>query len=118
MITTTAISGATTDLVQQLFRKADTNGDGHVSATEFKAFMTNALATPGGRSAFMALAQQVPATPANLQQIAAQLGPAVGHIEADGKTFDLAGGNGAVSIRDLGHGPVWQWTPATPAVAR
>ena len=80
--------------------------------------MTSALATTGGQSAFMALAQQVPATPANLQQIASQLGPTVGHIAPDGQTFDLAGANGAIGIRDLGNGPVWQWLPATAAIGR
>ena len=100
-------------LVQQLFKKADTNGDGTVSATEFSAFMTNALSTSTGQAEFMALASRTPATPANLQKIAGQLGPGIGQIQPDGTTFLLNGGNGAIEIRNLGNGPTWQWVPAT-----
>jgi hypothetical protein len=102
-------------LVQQLFKKADTNSDGVVSANEFSSFMTNALSTSTGQAEFMALASRTPATPANLQKIAAQLGPGIGQIQPDGTTFLLNGGNGAIQIRDLGNGPTWQWMPATAA---
>ena len=119
MISTMGISaGVSPQMVDQLFRKADTNGDGHVSPTEFHAFMTNALQTPTGKSAVMALAQHVPATPANLQQIAHTLGSAVGHLEADGQTFVLNGSGDAIGIRNLGNGPVWQYFPASTGVAR
>ena len=119
MISTTAVAaGVNPDLVQRLFRKADTNGDGHVSPAEFQAFMTSALATPAGQQAFMAIAQHLPATPASLQQIANTLGPTVGHIEPDGKTFALAGSMGAIGIRDTGHGPAWQYLPAHASVTR
>ena len=105
-------------LVQQQFMKADTNSDGTVSATEFSAFMTNALSTSTGQAEFMALASRTPATPANLRKIADQLGPGIGQLQPDGTTFLLNGGNGAIEIRDLGHGPAWQWVPATaPAPA-
>ncbi len=105
-------------LVQRLFRKADTNNDGTVSATEFSAFMTDALSTSTGQAQFMALASRTPATPANLQKIANQLGPGIGQLQPDGTTFLLNGGNGAIEIRDLGHGPVWQWVPATAPASK
>lgn len=100
-------------LVQQLFKKADSNSDGTVSATEFSAFMTNALSTSTGQAEFMALASRTPATPANLKKIADQLGPGIGQLQPDGTTFLLNGGNGAIEIRNLGNGPTWQWVPAT-----
>lgn len=104
---------STNPLVQQLFRKADTNSDGTVSANEFSAFMTSALSTSTGQAEFMALASRTPATPANLRRIADQLGPGIGQIQPDGTTFLLSGGNGAIHIRNLGNGPTWQWVPAT-----
>ena len=76
MTTTTPIqSGAANALVQQLFKKADTNGDGRVSANEFQSFLTTAMQTPDERSAFVALARNVASTTDNLRQIAGQLGP-------------------------------------------
>jgi hypothetical protein len=113
MITTTSIQpGAASDLVQHLFKKADTNGDGHISANEFQSFLTTAMQTPSERSAFLALAKNVPPTADNLRQIAGELGPEVGQISADGTSYALANGAGTVSIGNRGQGPVWQFTPA------
>jgi Ca2+-binding EF-hand superfamily protein len=111
--TTTGIqSGAANELLQHLFKKADTNGDGHVSANEFQSFLTMAMQTPSEKSAFLALAKNVTPTADNLRQIAGELGPEIGQISADGTSFALANGAGTVNIRDLGKGPVWQFTPS------
>ncbi len=104
---------ASSDLVQRLFKHADSNNDGQVSADEFKAFLAGALhqntVSSADKDAFMQLAQHIPATTANLQQIATALGPKVGHIEADGVTYALADSSGQIGIRNTGRGPEWQW---------
>lgn len=113
MSTTTGIqSTAANELLQHLFKKADTNNDGHVSATEFQSYLTTAMGTPSEKTAFLALAKNVPATPDNLRQIAGELGPDIGQVSADGTSYSLANGAGSVFIRDLGKGPVWQFTPS------
>jgi hypothetical protein len=56
-----------------------------------------------------ALAQHLEPTPAHLGRIAAELGPQAGVMTADGLTFLLAGGQGAVGVRPGGSGDVWQF---------
>ncbi len=57
---------ASNDLVQRLFKKADSNNDGQVSADEFKAFLAGALhqntVSSADKNAFMKLAQNLPPT--------------------------------------------------------
>jgi hypothetical protein len=112
-IPSTATGITSSDLAQRLFKHADSNQDGQVSADEFKAFLAGALhqhtTSSADKDAFMNLAQHLPATPANLQQIASTLGPGVGHLQADGVTFALADSSGQIGIRNLGRGPEWQW---------
>jgi hypothetical protein len=113
MSTTTGIqSAAANDLLQHLFKKADTNNDGHVSANEFQSFLTTAMDTPSEKTAFLALAKNVPATPDNLRQIAGELGPEIGQVSTDGTSYSLANGAGTVSIGNLGRGPIWRFTPS------
>jgi hypothetical protein len=125
MTTTTGITAAgPSDFVQRLFKHADANHDGQVSPAEFQAFLAGALnhsstaTTSADRQAFMALAQNMPATSANLQQIARTLGPGVGHVEADGSTYALGDSTGSIGIRNLGRGPEWQWLAPTTGASR
>jgi hypothetical protein len=62
------------------------------------------------------LAQYLAPTSGHLGQIAAALGAPAGALGADGATLTLPGGEGALGVRDLGTGPVWQWMAQGTAV--
>ena len=116
--------------VEKLFGRADVDRDGRVSKPEFTEFLDQvlqaaagdpAIAAPAGSAAHGAeslsqrlldLARKIEPNAANLRGLAARLGPSAGSLDADGLTFTLRDGSGALGIRDRGIGAAWQWMPS------
>jgi hypothetical protein len=55
------------------------------------------------------LVQYLPPSAGSLGQISSALGTSGGMLGADGMTLNLAGGQGALGVRDFGAGPMWQF---------
>jgi hypothetical protein len=114
-------------LVQKLFSRADADRDGRVSRAEFDEFLGRLLEPAAGpadtaagvpmaaagtataRERLETLARSVAPTMANLRRIAETLGPSIGTLAADGRTFELRGDFGSLGILETGSGASWQW---------
>ena len=59
--------------------------------------------------AFANLAMNLAPTDANMQAIAQQLGPSVGHLDSQDNFMLDGDAGGYIGVRDRGNGPEWQW---------